>query len=120
MSYPELGLLIDGQWHRASATTLPVLNPADETVLGALPVATSTHIAAAVAAAARGFALWQDFSPGARAQGITRAASLLRARLEPIALASTLEQGKPLQQSRAELLRACDIIEWDANEGRRL
>ena len=50
MSYPELGLLIDGQWHRASATTLPVLNPADETVLGALPVATSTHIAAAVAA----------------------------------------------------------------------
>src|SRR5262249_54954327 len=31
----------------------------------------------------------------------------------------TLEQGKPIAQSRLEILRGCDIIEWDAQEGRR-
>jgi succinate-semialdehyde dehydrogenase/glutarate-semialdehyde dehydrogenase len=32
----------------------------------------------------------------------------------------TLEQGKPIAQSRAEIQRACEIIEWDAQEGRRV
>src|SRR5262249_61570848 len=32
----------------------------------------------------------------------------------------TLEQGKPLSHSRLEVLRGCDIIEWDATEGRRV
>src|SRR5712672_3984577 len=32
----------------------------------------------------------------------------------------TLEQGKPIAQSRLEILRGSDIIEWDATEGRRV
>jgi len=32
----------------------------------------------------------------------------------------TLEQGRPIAQSRLEILRGCDIIEWDATEGRRV
>jgi succinate-semialdehyde dehydrogenase/glutarate-semialdehyde dehydrogenase len=36
-----------------------------------------------------------------------------------MAVAMTLEQGKPIAQSRLEILRACEIIEWDAMEGRR-
>ena len=32
----------------------------------------------------------------------------------------TLEQGKPIEQARLEILRGCDIIEWDATEGLRL
>ena len=34
-------------------------------------------------------------------------------------MAMTLEQGKPIAQSRLEMLRGCEIIEWDAQEGRR-
>jgi succinate-semialdehyde dehydrogenase/glutarate-semialdehyde dehydrogenase len=37
-----------------------------------------------------------------------------------MAIAMTLEQGKPIAQSRLEILRGCDIIEWDATEGRRV
>jgi succinate-semialdehyde dehydrogenase / glutarate-semialdehyde dehydrogenase len=37
-----------------------------------------------------------------------------------MAVAMTLEQGKPLEQARLEILRGCDIIEWDATEGLRL
>lgn len=49
-----------------------------------------------------------------------KAAELLRERVQEVAAIMTLEQGKPVEQSRLEVLRACDIIEWDANEGRRL
>lgn len=31
-----------------------------------------------------------------------------------------LEQGKPIQQSRPEIIHGCEIIEWDAQEGRRI
>lgn len=48
------------------------------------------------------------------------AARLIRERADDIARASTLEQGKPLAQSRLEVLRAASIIEWDANESLRL
>jgi succinate-semialdehyde dehydrogenase/glutarate-semialdehyde dehydrogenase len=43
----------------------------------------------------------------------------MRARVEEMAATMTLEQGKPIGQSRLEVQRASDIIEWDANEGRR-
>ena len=49
-----------------------------------------------------------------------QAARLCRERVEEMAVAMTLEQGKPIAQSRLEILRGCDIIEWDAAEGRRV
>jgi succinate-semialdehyde dehydrogenase/glutarate-semialdehyde dehydrogenase len=118
-AYPDLGLLIDGEWLRP-ADRLPVINPADETLLGRLPIAGPGEVEAAVAAAERGLAVWRRTAPAERAQVLLRAAALLRERVESVAFASTLEQGKPLAQSRLEVLRACDIIEWDAGEGRRL
>lgn len=37
-----------------------------------------------------------------------------------MAIAMTMEQGKPIEQARLEILRGCDIIEWDATEGLRM
>lgn len=117
--YPELGLLIDGDWRRP-ASTLSVINPADERLLATLPLAGRADLDDAVAAAERGFETWRRTAPAERARIILRAAEILRSRVDEVALASTLEQGKPIAQSKLEVLRACDIIEWDANEGRRL
>jgi len=117
--YPDLGLLIDGEWCRP-AGTIAVLNPADESELARLPVAGSIQLEAALAAAERGFAEWRKTAPDKRARVIAGAAALLRQRLDAVAIASTLEQGKPIAQSRLEVQRACEIIEWDANEGRRI
>src|SRR3546814_14744881 len=55
-----------------------------------------------------------------RAEIILKAARLIRERVDEMALAMTLEQGKPLAESRREVLRGCEIIEWDATEGRRV
>ena len=117
-NYPEIELYIDGRWKRASGQ--PVINPADESVLGTVPTATRADLDDALAAAERGFALWRNTAPAKRAQIILKAAQLIRERVEPMAIAMTLEQGKPIEQARLEILRGCDIIEWDATEGLRL
>src|SRR5690606_41439912 len=49
-----------------------------------------------------------------------KAAALMRERVEDFAVTMTLEQGKPIAQSRLEVLRAADIIELDAYDGRRI
>jgi succinate-semialdehyde dehydrogenase/glutarate-semialdehyde dehydrogenase len=115
--YPNLQLYIGGEWK--SRDGQPVINPADETVLGALPHATRQDLADAVAAAEQGFKVWRRMSPAKRCEIILKAVALVRSRVEEMAVTMTLEQGKPIGQSRLEVQRATDIIEWDANEGRR-
>ena len=117
-AYPDLQLCIGGTWKAAEGQ--PTLNPADETVLGTVPHATTKDLDAALDAAKDGFDTWRKTSPAKRAAIIVEAARLLRERADEIALSITLEQGKPLAQAKQEILRGCEIIEWDANEGRRL
>jgi succinate-semialdehyde dehydrogenase/glutarate-semialdehyde dehydrogenase len=49
-----------------------------------------------------------------------KAAALMRARADDIAMIMTLEQGKPLPEARGEALASADIIEWFAEEGFRV
>jgi len=73
----------------------------------------------ALSAAEDGNRAWRRMAPVKRAEIMRRAAQILRGRADEIATAITLEQGKPRAQARIEVLRACEIIEWDAEEGRR-
>jgi succinate-semialdehyde dehydrogenase/glutarate-semialdehyde dehydrogenase len=115
--YPELKLLINGEW--ISRPGQPVINPADETTIGTVPHATTADLAATVTAAEKGFKVWRNTSPAKRAEIILKAVGIMRQRVEEMAVVMTLEQGKPMAQSRLEVQRASDIIEWDAQEGRR-
>lgn len=121
MSYPLLSLYIDGHWiAQTDAGTLPVLNPADGSVLGHLPVAGPAEIEAATAAAARGFEHWSRTLPLERFRILTRATALLRERAPAIARTLTLEQGKPLAESLREVMLSADIIDFLAEESKRL
>ena len=117
-NYPQIELYIDGRWKRADGQ--PIINPADESVLGTVPTASIADLDDALAAAEKGFALWRKTAPAKRAQIILKAASLIRERADEMAVAMTLEQGKPIAQARLEILRGADILEWDATEGLRL
>jgi len=96
-----------------------VLNPADESVLGMVPVASRSDLDAALAAAADGFKAWSKTSPAKRAEVMLKAARIMRERIEEIAYAITLEHGKPVAQARLEVVRGCEFFEWDAAEGQR-
>ncbi len=102
-NYPDIDLYIDGRWKRASGQ--PVINPADESVLGTVPTATTADLDDALSAAERGFAAWRKTSPARRSQIILKAAGLIRDRVDDMAMAMTLEQGKPIDQARLEVLR---------------
>lgn len=116
--YPELSLYIGGTW-RKTANTLPVLNPADETVIGAVPVATRTDLDDAIAAAEQGFKVWKNTAPARRSEIILKACALMRERIDEIAHSITMEHGKPFEQARLEVIRGCEFFEWDAAEGLR-
>jgi succinate-semialdehyde dehydrogenase/glutarate-semialdehyde dehydrogenase len=117
-SYPELKLYVGGEWR--SRDGAPVINPADESILGTVPHATRADLDDALAAAEDGFRVWRNTSPAKRAEIIQRAAQICRERAEEDAVAITLEQGKPLAQAKLEIIRGTDIIDWDATEGRRV
>jgi succinate-semialdehyde dehydrogenase/glutarate-semialdehyde dehydrogenase len=116
--YPEPGLLIDGHW-LGTASTRAVIDPATEAVIAALPCAGPAELQQALAAAERGLAVWRRTPVAARAALMLRAVALLRQRSDRIAQVIVAEQGKTLAQARGEVERGCDILEWDANEGRR-
>jgi succinate-semialdehyde dehydrogenase/glutarate-semialdehyde dehydrogenase len=116
--YPELHLYINGEW-RKTGHDLPVVNPATEEEIGRLPHARESDLGDAVESAARGFKAWRQVAPSERANVMYKAAAIMRERQEDIATAITSEHGKPLNQARAEVIRGCEFIEWDAGEATR-
>jgi len=118
--YTDVQLLIDGQWCSGSeGGSSPIVNPATGEVIASLAHASTADLDRALAAAERGFAAWRQVSAFERSKLMRRAAELLRERADAIARAMTLEQGKPLAESRVETLLGADTIDWFAEEARR-
>jgi len=116
----HLRLLVGGESISADRReTIAVHDPATGEEIGRLPVATDDDLRSALASAQRGFARWRKTSAYDRAGVLRTAARLLRERAGEIARTLTLEQGKPLGESRLEVLATADIIEWCGEEGRR-
>lgn len=114
-------LFIDDEWiDAADGRTIEVRNPADGTAIGSVAHASTADLDRALEAADRGFRLWKDETPAARARIMRTASGLLRERADRIARTMTLEQGKPLREARGEVLAAADIIDWFADEGLRV
>jgi len=121
MAYSDVSLMIDGAWTKgANGRTIPVINPATEEVIGTVAHAEKADLDRALAAADKGFKQWRKVSAYERYKIMRKAADLMRQRLDDIAAIMTMEQGKPVAESKAEILMACDIIEWFAEEGRRV
>lgn len=120
-SYDTLHLFIDGEWiGTENRDTAAVINPATRRELGQVPLASSADLDRALQVAQRAFHVWRNTVPAERARILKRSADLMRERAEHIATQMTLEEGKPLAESRDEVLRAADYFEWFAEEARRI
>ncbi|TPN37838.1 NAD-dependent succinate-semialdehyde dehydrogenase [Mesorhizobium sp. B2-3-3] len=119
-NYPQFGPIIGGQRLKAAGRqTIPVENPATLEVLNSLILATADDLDAALDCSARGFEVWRRTSALERGRVLRRAGQLLRERSDVIARTMTLEQGKVLAESKAEIAGVADIFDWCAEEGRR-
>lgn len=113
---------IAGQWRRsASERQVKNVNPADtRQVLGMVPQSTREETRQAIAAAAEALPAWRATPAPIRGQIMARAALLLQQRKEEISRCLTLEEGKTLSESRGEVQKSINILEFMSGEGRRL
>ena len=121
MTYPQLGLYIDGEFVRGGGRReQDVLNPATHEVIGRLPHATREDLDRALASAARAFETWRRSSPLERGKVLRKVAELARERAQDIGRGITMDQGKPLAESVGEVVFCAEHAEWHAEECRRI
>ena len=119
--YPTLHLLVAGETVTGNGrNTEEVINPATEEVLGTLPHASADDLDRALEAAQDGFKEWRKTGADQRAHILTKAANVLRERAGDIGTALTLEQGKPLAEGRGEVMYSAALLEFYAQECKRL
>lgn len=108
-------LFIDNQYeHPATRSRFEAVNPATEEVITTLPRATAEDVDRAVRSAHAAFRSWSLTTPTDRARLLLRAAAVIESRKDEIARLETLDMGKPLRESRANVARAVRTFEYCA------
>jgi succinate-semialdehyde dehydrogenase/glutarate-semialdehyde dehydrogenase len=114
-------LLIGGAWRDATGgRTFDVEDPSTGTTLCSVADAGPEDGKAALAAASEAQPGWAQHPPRQRGEILRRAFDLIMARQEDLALLMTLEMGKPLPESRAEISYAAEFFRWFAEEAVRI
>lgn len=114
-------LLVNGRWAPAeNQATFPVENPANGEVLCDIADASSVDALAALDAAVDAQESWRLVAPRERAEILRRAYEKIVEQVDDLALLMTLEMGKTLAESRAEVLYAVGFLRWFAEEATRI
>ena len=112
---------IDGAWCAADdGATVDIRNPANGSVVGAVPVMRAGETRRAIDAASRAMPEWAKRTAKDRATVLRRFAELMVANADDLAVIMTSEQGKPLAEARGEITYAASFLEWFAEEGKRV
>jgi succinate-semialdehyde dehydrogenase/glutarate-semialdehyde dehydrogenase len=112
---------VDGKWIAADdGAAAEVRNPANRESLGTVPTLRTPETRRAIAAAEAAFPAWRAITAKERATILRRWFDLCMANQEDLATLMTLEQGKPLSESRGEVAYGAAFIEWFAEEARRV
>jgi len=114
-------LFIAGKWRAAeSGKTLAVEDPATETTLCEVADASPADGVAALDAAVEAQADWAATPPRERGEILRRTYELMTERADDLALLMTLEMGKPVAESKAEIAYASEFFRWFAEEAVRI
>jgi succinate-semialdehyde dehydrogenase/glutarate-semialdehyde dehydrogenase len=112
---------IDGQWVTAPAgASINVDNPATGEVIGTVPKLGAAETRQAIDAAARAFVTWRRTTAKERAAVMRRWFDLMIASRDDLARLMTIEQGKPLAESKGEVNYAAGFLEWFGEEAKRV
>ncbi len=114
-------MIIDGKpVTGSSGKFIDVTNPSTEELVGRVPVATPQEIDAAVKSAHAAFKVWRDTPAAERGALMQKFVNTVRSRVEDIGRVLTTEQGKPFPQAKGEVNGFCNVIEFYAQEARRI
>ncbi|MEJ3403317.1 aldehyde dehydrogenase family protein [Rathayibacter sp. YIM 133350] len=97
----DYGLFIDGEWRAGSGTPFQTISPATEEHIATVANANEADVDAAVAAARRAYeTTWSRLSGADRGKYLFRIARLVQERARELAVAESLDNGKPIKESR--------------------
>jgi malonate-semialdehyde dehydrogenase (acetylating)/methylmalonate-semialdehyde dehydrogenase len=104
---------INGEWQELnSVPTSPVHNPSTGEVIAHTPMGTAAHVDAAVEAAAAAFPAWWETPAVERARVMFRFRELMEKNFEELVRCNTREHGKTLVESRGDVRRGIEMIEF--------
>ena len=114
-------LYIGGEWRSASGGgTLAVEDPATGEPIAEVADATVDDAKAALGAAHEAFRTWRDHPPRERGDILRRAYDMITERADELALLMTLEMGKPVAESKAEIAYGANFFRWYSEEAVRI
>ncbi|GAB6051568.1 NAD-dependent succinate-semialdehyde dehydrogenase [Magnetospira thiophila] len=112
---------VNGRWINADHSgDFPVTNPANGQQLGRVPDMGATETRRAIEAAYAAQPGWRALTAKQRAVLLRRWYDLILENQDDLAMLMTAEQGKPLAESRGEVIYGAGFIEWYAEEGKRV
>ena len=112
---------INGQWVDADDnSTLDVLNPVNQEIIGRVPNCGATETNVAINAAAEAQKKWQKYPAKEKASILRDFYDLLCSNQDDLAKILTYEQGKPLAEAIGEIAYSASFIEWFAEEAKRV
>lgn len=113
-------LWIGGKWRKSSDNErFDVIDPATERTIASVASASVEDAKAAVDAASGAFEAWAARKPRERGEILRKAFDLIMRDQERLAKLITIENGKALPDSRAEVAYAAEFFRWFAEEGVR-
>ena len=112
---------IDGKWVDADGRgTLDVINPATREKIGTVPKMGAAETRRAIEAASAALPAWTKKTAKERAAILRRWYDLMLTHQDDLAAIMTAEQGKPLAESKGEIVYSASFIEWFGEEGKRM
>ncbi len=119
---PTVKNYINGKWvESASGKTIANTNPANtDEILCYAPLSTRDEVKAAIAAAKEAFPKWKNTPAPVRGKLMFKAMTLVQEHIDELAVILTKEEGKILREAKGEIMRAINIMEFTAGEGRRM
>lgn len=112
---------IAGNWVDAdSSATIDVTNPATDKVLGTIPKMEDAETRRAIESAERAWPEWRAKTGKERGAIIRRWHDLMLENQDDLARIMTMEQGKPLAESKGEIAYAASFLEWFSEEAKRV
>jgi succinate-semialdehyde dehydrogenase/glutarate-semialdehyde dehydrogenase len=113
-------LYIGGEWRDGAKGTLPVEDPSTGEALCEVADASTDDAKAALTAAVEAGPEWFDHPPRERGELLRRAFEAIVARTDELALLMTLEMGKPLAESKAEIAYGAEFFRWFSEQAVRI
>ena len=112
-------LYIDGKWVNG-ASTMPVTDPADESVIANVQISSEEQCIQAVDAAHRAFKSWAKTAPRVRGEILRKAFEIMVAEADRLAEIISRENGKVLSDAKGEVLYAAEFFRWFSEEAVRI